>query len=404
MFTISNDIIETMLHIRRDLHRHPELSNVEKRTANQIATHLESLGLPVKRNVGGYGLVCDLPGLQRGLLVALRADMDALPIQEETGLEFSSQINGVMHACGHDGHSSILVGAMHLLLENPPPLPVRLIWQPAEETATGARAMIADGVMQGVGMIFGGHVDRRYPAGQLIVTDGPVNASTDTFKINISGKQGHGARPHEAVDAVVVGSLLVTALQTIVSREVDPAHPSVVTIGIFNAGSAPNVIAGSASLQGTIRAQDESVRQHLKKSIRRIAISIGQLHDARVEVEIQEGTPPVVNTGTAVHLARSTAIEIVGEENVLPLHTANMGGEDFAYFQCEASGCYIRYGASIPGREGYPAHSSRFDFDEAALQVGALFLAKIAHNAGEYLLAEKKSNLQAISQLDSVQE
>jgi amidohydrolase len=380
------EVYETMVGLRRDLHRHPELSLREERTAQRIARELERLGLSYRTGVGGQGLVADVPGRSPGPMVALRADMDALPVHEETGLPFSSEVPGVMHACGHDGHASILLGAAELLVRGaPPPRPVRLIWQPAEELGTGAQAMIADGVLDGVSTIFGGHLDRRYEPGVLVVTDGPVNASTDRFKIEIRGQQGHGARPHEALDAVVVGSLLVMAIQTIVSREVDPAHPSVVSVGTFQAGTAANVIAGEAVLEGTIRAQGLQVREHLNQAIERIARSVGALHGAVVELTLLPGTPPLINTPAMAGLAREAAVEVVGPERVVPLHTANMGGEDFSYFLQHVEGCYIRYGGQIPGKEGYPAHSSRFDWDEAALAAGAAWMDRVARLAGQRL-------------------
>ncbi len=381
--------LKEIVALRRDIHRHPELSGEEEQTAGRIEAALERLGL-ASRRVGGTGVVADIPGERSGPIVALRADLDALPIHEETGLPFSSATEGVMHACGHDGHSSMVYGAARLLLEGPPPpLPVRLIWQPAEETGTGAKALVAAGVLDGVGAIFGGHVDRRAGAGHLIVTDGPVNASTDVFVIDISGQQGHGARPHEAVDAIVVGCLLVTAIQTIVSREVDPAHPSVVSVGCFRAGSAPNVISGTAKLMGTIRAQEQDVRESLQRAIVRIATAVGQLHGADVTVEIRPGTPPVINPPAMTAIAREAAVDVVGADNVEPLHTANMGGEDFAYYLQEIPGCYIRFGAAVMGKEGFPAHSSRFDIDEDALGVGAAWFARVARLCGERLSGER---------------
>jgi hippurate hydrolase len=220
------------------------------------------------------------------------------------------------------------------------------------------------------------------------VTEGAVNASTDVFKIAIQGQQGHGARPHETIDAVVVGSLLVTAIQTIVSREVDPANPSVISVGRFHAGTAPNVIAGIAVLEGTIRAQDKKVRDHMQKSIVRIAQAIGKLHGAGVEIDLIPGTPPVINTQEITPVAREAALKVVGEERVLPLRTANMGGEDFSYFLDQVPGAYIRFGAQVPGREGFPAHSSRFDFDERALATGAAWFVEVAKAAGKYLEKE----------------
>ena len=346
-FGVSRELYQMIVELRRDLHRYPELSHKEERTAKRLSEQLKALGIPHRTGVSGTGVVADLPGRFSGPSIALRADTDALPILEETELPFASEQAGIMHACGHDGHSSMLVGAAAMLAQGePPPLPVRFIWQPAEEVGEGAQEMIRDGVLENVGMIFGGHLDRHYPAGTLIVTDGPVNASTDTFHIRIRGQQGHGARPHEACDAIVVASLMITALQTIVSREVDPAHPSVISVGSFHAGSAPNVIAGSAELQGTIRAQDKSVRTHLQSSISRMAQAIGQLHDAQVSVEFKFGTPSVVNTPEMAEVARAAAFQVVGPERVVALHTANMGGEDFSYYLDQVPGCYIRFGGT----------------------------------------------------------
>ncbi len=385
-FSIDPDIQRRLVDIRRDLHQHPELGWKEMRTAARICETLDELAIPYRKGIGGTGVVAEIAGRREGPSIALRADMDALPIQEETGLPFSSKVEGVMHACAHDGHTSMLLGvAMLMARDAPPPLPVRLIFQPAEETGRGARKMIEEGVLENVAMIFGGHLDRHYPTRSIIVTEGPVNASSDKFSIRIAGQGGHAARPHEAIDAVVVGSLLVMAIQTIVSREVNPAHPSVVSIGRFDAGTAGNVIAGHALLEGSIRAQDPEVREDLHRSIKRIAESVGQLHDARIQVDIKKGTPPVINRSEVTALAQRAAVQTVGEQAVRPLATANMGGEDFSYYLEQVPGCYVRYGAQIPGREGFPAHSSRFDFDEDALGIGAAYLAAVAHIAAERL-------------------
>jgi len=378
---VPTEVFENIVSLRRDLHRHPELAWQEERTAGRITEALEKIGITPTRLVG-TAVIADLPGLYAGPMVALRAEMDALPVHERTGLEFSSVNEGVMHACGHDGHSSMLVGAASLLAAaDPLPVPVRLIFQPAEEAGAGADRLIEAGVLDGVGMIFGGHVDRHYPPGVIVVSEGTVNAATHRFAIEITGKGGHGGRPHESIDAVVVGSLLVTALQTIVSREVDPANPSVVSIGSFHAGHAPNVIAGQARLEGTIRAMDLESGAQLADAVRRIADAVGQLHHAEVVVESHEGLPPLINSPEMAALAREAACEVVGDGRVVPLRTANMGGEDFAEYLEHVPGAYIRYGGQVPGREGFPAHSSRFDFDERALATGAAYLAAVARLA-----------------------
>ncbi|UVT16138.1 MAG: amidohydrolase [Nitrospira sp.] len=383
---VPQDLYDRLVAVRRELHRYPELSWQEARTAAVISAFLQRLDVRHRPNVAGTGVVADIPGEAGVPCVVLRADTDALPVQEETGLEFASVHDGVMHACGHDGHTTMLLGAAALLSRDRDlPAPVRLIFQPAEEKGTGAMAMIREGVLDGAGLIFGGHLDRHYHPGTIVVSEGPVNASSDNFTIEIIGQGAHGARPHESIDAVVVGSLMIMALQTIVSREVDPARPSVVSVGQFHAGTAPNVIAGQAKLEGTVRAQDPAVRQQLLNSVRRIAESIAQLHGAKIHIVVTEGTPPLVNHPEMATLARRAAIEAVGEANVLPLKTANMGAEDFSYYLEKIPGAYVRFGSQVPGREGYPAHSSKFDFDEEALAVGAAYYQAIAKIAGHQL-------------------
>ena len=386
---VSTGLREKLICIRRELHRRPELANEESGTARLVCRHLDELGLPYRNGVAGHGVVAGISGRVDGPMVALRAELDALPIQEETGLDFSSEVPGVMHACGHDGHMTMLLGAAELLCNgDPPPLPVRLVFQPAEEFGSGAREMMEAGVLEDVAMIFAGHLDRHYKTGTIVVSPGAVNAATDSFHIEIRGQGGHGARPHESTDTVVVGSLMVMAIQTLVSREVDPAFPSVVSVGQFTAGTAPNAIAGEALLTGTIRAQHPEVMEQLRKGITRIATSIGELHGAEISIDLEPGTPPLTNTREMTRLARKAAAEVVGRDNVTRLRIANMGGEDFAYFLEQIPGCYVRFGSQVPGRQGFPAHSSRFDFDEEALPTGAAFLATVARMAGRAVLAQ----------------
>jgi amidohydrolase len=386
MTLIPEPLKHRLIQLRRVIHEYPELSGQEANTAAVICKFLDGLAIKYRNGVAGHGVIAEIPGRAGVPYVVLRADTDALPIQEETGLDFTSVHDGVMHACGHDGHTTMLLGAAALLSEEHDlPAPVRLIFQPAEEKGTGALAMIEAGVLEGAGMIFGGHLDRHYHPGAIVVAEGAVNASSDNFTIEIIGQGAHGARPHESIDAVVVGSLMIMAMQTIVSREVDPARPSVVSVGQFNAGTAPNVIAGQAKLEGTVRAQDPVVRQQLLNSIRRIAESIAQLHGAKIQISVRAGTPPLVNTAEMARLARRAAVETVGEGNVLPLKTANMGAEDFSYYMEKIPGAYVRFGGQVPGKEGFPAHSSKFDFDEEALAVGAAYYRAVAKVAGKKL-------------------
>lgn len=389
MLKIDERLFQRLVEVRRDLHRNPELSWQEYRTADQVCSFLDDLSdVDYRRDVAGAGIVAEIDRGNSDRWVALRADMDALPVNEETELPFASSVPGVMHACGHDAHMTVLLGAAALLADQAElPAPIRFLFQPAEETGDGAKAMIEADVLQDVGMIFGGHVDRHYPVGSIVVTDGAVNASSDQFSIHIQGRGGHAARPHETVDTVVVGSLLVMAVQTIVSREINPSHPSVVTVGRFEAGTAANVIADRATLKGTVRAQDAEVRLSLESSLRRIARSIAQLHNADIDVEFKRGTPELVNQGVPVNLARGAATDVVGASHVLSMETANMGGEDFSYYLQHVPGCYVRYGSRSEERHAFPAHSSRFDVDESVLAVGASYLARIANLAGAYLAA-----------------
>lgn len=378
---VPSALVERMIALRRDLHRHPELSFREHRSMSIVSQQLDALGITHRTGVAGTGIVADLPGLGTGPRLALRADLDALPIHEETGLPFASETPGVMHACGHDGHTAMLLGAAALLKLHPPPAPVRLLWQPAEEQGSGALAMMEAGVLDDVSMIFGGHIDRSFPAGVLVVTDGCVNASTDTFRMTVIGRQGHGARPHEALDAIVVASHLVMALQSVVSRQIEPGQAAVITVGRFEAGCAPNVIAGTALLEGTIRAQRADIRDQLLAAVIRTARGVVALHGAEVHIENAQYSPPLHNQPAPTARARRAAVDIVGVDRVCELQSANMGGEDFAWYLGRIEGAYIRFGAAVG--EAHPAHSSRFDFHEDALAIGAAWYARVAHITGE---------------------
>jgi len=378
---------EKLVSIRRDFHQHPELSWHEEETAKRVCGYLDQLGVSYRPGIAKHGILAEIPGKEKGPYIALRADMDALPITEETGLEFTSLNKGVMHACGHDGHMTILLGAAEILLQEVPlPLPVRLVFQPAEEASRGALSMIEDGALENVKVIFGGHLDLNFHTGSIVVTDGAVSASTDQFQIEISGQGAHGAKPHEGTDVIVIASSIVIAIQTLVSREVDPALPCVVTVGELKAGTAHNVIAGKALLRGTIRAQHPDVRNHLAEGVERIANSICALHGAEANVDIKRGSPPLINSESLTAIAREAATEVVSAERVDRLRTAYMVGEDFSQYLEHVPGCYVRYGAQVLGVETFPAHSSRYDFDEKALPMGSGYLATVAKIAAHKVI------------------
>ncbi len=386
-----DELLAELVALRRELHQHPEVSGHERATAQRVAEAIQRLGVRCELGVGGHGVVVDLPGARQGPAVALRADLDALPIRETTQLSFASRTPGVMHACGHDGHASALVGALRLLLAGaPPPLPVRLIWQPAEETASGARAMLQSDVLRGVELIFGGHLDVSYPTGRVVATEGAVNASVDIFELEVLGGESHAARPHLGVDALVVGCHLVTALQTLVARRVPPGSAIVVSVGRFHAGSADNVLAGAAKIGGTLRAHDPALRAHVLAELQALADTVGAQSGARTTLAVEAGAPAVINRGAAVELAREAARAVTGRAP-LSLVEPNLGGEDFGYFLQHVAGAYVRFGARPPGRERvFPAHSGGYDFDESALPTAARWFAEVARRGGQWLLDPRR--------------
>jgi len=376
-------IYPRMVELRRLLHRYPELAFEEAQTARMIMEELDRLGIPYEYGGIGGGIVARIAGKSEGATVALRAEMDGLPGVETTGLPFASLNPGKMHACGHDGHMAMVLGAAALLKDDPPPGNVLLIFQPAEERGGGSRIILRSGTLSGVKAIFGGHVTGHYRVGEIMVAPGVLTAQSDGFLIRIQGRGGHGARPHEAVDAVVVAGLLIVAMQTLVSREVNPVYPSVITIGQVSAGSAPNVIAETATLRGSIRTTLPEVRKHLLEGLERMAKGIGDLHNARIEVIVNEGYPPVVNTLVESEIARRAAGKIVGEKGLVSMEYPSMGSEDFAYYLQEIPGCYVRLGARREGWEHIPLHSPAFDFDEEVLKIGAAFFDRVARDAIE---------------------
>ncbi len=371
-----------MQDIRRHIHQYPELAFEEHKTSAYIAERLTELKIPFQNNIGTTGIVATLGNDEPSLpSIALRADMDALPIAEKTGLSFTSKIPGKMHACGHDGHVAMLLGAASLLTQVELNGSVKLLFQPAEEGDGGAQKMIADGAINGVDAIFAGHIDRHFEVGELGVEPGLICAYTDEFRIEICGSGGHAAKPHETVDSIVVASLLVMSIQTLVSREVNPAFPSVVTVGKIHGGTAPNVIADLAVLEGTIRTTHPETRKTILNGLARMVKSMEDLYQAEAAITFVEGYPPVVNDPIATDVARDVASDLVGENNVKGLPNPSLGGEDFSFYLQKIPGCLIRFGARRSDLGDVPAHSPHFDFDEAVFPIGANFLAMAALRA-----------------------
>ncbi|MFB8344451.1 M20 aminoacylase family protein [Brucella cytisi] len=369
----------TFLEIRHHLHANPELSFEEEKTAAFVAEKLESWGFEVTRNVGGHGVVGRLSAGEGNRSIAIRADMDALPITEATGLTYASRAPGKMHACGHDGHTTMLLGAAEYLARTRNfSGTINLIFQPAEEAGevSGAQAMIADGLFERFpcDAIFGLHNHPGAPEGTFLTRSGPLMAAADTAFIKVLGKGGHASRPHLTVDPVMVASSLVMALQTVVSRNIDPTETAVVTVGTIHGGEATNVISESVTLGLSIRSFAPRIRDLLETRIRSLVESHVAAYGATAEIEYQRGYPVVVNSEPETEFATEVVRELVGENNVTvcPLIP---GSEDFAYFLEKKPGCFLRLGNGVSSAF---LHNPKFDFNDDNLPVGAALWARLA--------------------------
>jgi len=378
---VSAEELDRLVSTRRDLHRHPELGFQETRTAGIVASRLRELGLEPRTGVGRTGVVADFPGL--GPRILLRADMDALPLEEESSAPYASSVPGRMHACGHDGHVSIALALAARLAaaRRDGERPFRLLFQPAEEGAGGAEACANDGVLDEVGSAFGLHLWNQLPVGKIGVNRGPLMATVDEFSIEVEGPGGHGAAPHETYDPIVGAARIVEALQTIVAREISPLDAAVVTIGTIQGGSAFNVIPSLVRMTGTARSFTESAGRALPEKMERIVRGTAEAAGVRATLKYRRVNRATVNDPGMADLVIEIARRLLGPENV-ETDTRTLGGEDMSIFLDRVPGCFFFVG-SAPSGPHRPHHSPRFDFDERALAIGLEVFEAVALAAGK---------------------
>ena len=369
--------------LRRDIHRHPELGYQEFRTSELVAQRLASWGYRVTRGLGGTGVVGQLVRGQGGKRLGLRADMDALPIQEATGLPHASSHAGLMHACGHDGHTAMLLAAAkHLAEHGQFDGTLNLIFQPAEEGLGGAKKMMEDGLFEQFpcDAIFAMHNMPGFPRGQLLLREGATMASSENITITLQGQGGHGAMPHVAIDPVVAGAAIVMGLQTIVARNVPPLHMAVITVGAFQAGEANNVIPQTATLKLSVRSLDRAVRQLLNRRIRELVEAQAHSYGCQATVDFQGGYPVLVNTQPETEFARQVALELLGADQVV-LQTAPLtGSEDFAFMLEQVPGSYLFIGNGDAASGGHGAcmvHNPNYDFDDGNIAIGSAYWVRL---------------------------
>ena len=379
---LAETLAPRLIEIHRHLHSHPELSGQEYQTAAYVAGVLSSCGLQVHEGVGKTGVLGELEGQGSDpRWLAIRTDMDALPIQEMTQLDYASHNPGIMHACGHDVHTTVGLGTAMILAQLREHLPgnIRFLFQPAEEIAQGAQWMITDGAMAQVSDILSVHVFPSIPAGQIAVRYGALTAAADNLEITIVGESGHGARPHEAIDAIWIASQVITNLQQAISRTHNPLRPVVLTIGQISGGRAPNVIADRVQLQGTVRSLHPETRDRLPQWIESIIASTCQPYGARYELNYQPGVPSVQNSARLTQLIETSAQEIWGSHPVQVLPEASLGAEDFSLFLEHAPGAMFRLGVGDPDQENFPLHHPQFKVNETAIITGVLTMTYTAY-------------------------
>ncbi|MFM6107294.1 MAG: M20 family metallopeptidase [Sphaerospermopsis kisseleviana] len=380
---IANNLAPRLVEIRRHIHSHPELSGQEYQTAAFVAGVLSSSGLHVVEGVGKTGVIGELRSTHHDdRVLAIRTDMDALPIQERSGLEYASRTEGVMHACGHDVHTTVGLGTAMVMSQIADELggKIRFLFQPAEEIAQGANWMVEDGVMNNVAAIFGVHVFPSIPAGSVGIRYGALTAAADDLEIIILGESGHGARPHEAVDAIWIASQVITALQQAISRTQNPLRPVVLSIGKINGGRAANVIADKVQLLGTVRSLHPETRAQLPNWIENIVANVCNSYDAKYQVNYRQGVPSVQNDYTLTQLLQSSAEEAWSSDRVQVLPEPSLGAEDFSVYLDHAPGSMFRLGVGYKDRIiNHPLHHPQFEVDESAIITGVVTLAYAAY-------------------------
>jgi amidohydrolase len=374
---IENEIVKW----RRDFHKYPELSFEEHLTSKKIGEELKKMGMNPKMKIGKTGIVSDLK-FGEGPIIALRADMDALPMQEKSNLSFKSKHEGIMHACGHDAHMAMLLGVAKTLSEYKKDLKgtVRFIFQPAEEGKGGARYMINDGCLEGVKEIYGLHVWNYQPVGEIGVKEGPVMAAADMFYIKVKGVGGHGAAPQGTVDSIVVSAHLIQALQTIVSRNINPLDNAVITVGKINGGNNFNIIADEVLIEGTARSYTEGNRTLIKSKMNQIIEGISNTYGAKINFEYEDGYPPTINDLNCSAKVLKAAKSVVGDKASSPY--LSMGGEDFSYYLQKIPGCFFFVGSAPNPTKLFetPQHCSHFDIDEKSLLIGPSVFLNLVDN------------------------
>jgi amidohydrolase len=379
---IASNLAPRLIEIRRHIHSNPELSGQEYKTAAYVAGVLSSCGLHVQELVGKTGVVADMAGAgEDSRILAIRTDMDALPIQERSGLDFSSQQPGIMHACGHDVHTTVGLGTAMVLSQLGEALPgtIRFLFQPAEETAQGASWMIRDGAMTNVSAVFGVHVFPTIPGGAIGIRYGALTAAADDLEIIITGESGHGARPHEAIDAIWIAAQVVTTLQQAISRTHNPLRPVVLTIGQIQGGRAPNVIADQVRMLGTVRSLHPETSAALPNWIEGIVSSVCQTYGAKYELNYRRGVPSVQNDPVLTQITESAAEEAWGSNRVQILLEPSLGAEDFSLYLEHAPGTMFRLGVGFDDQPNYPLHHPQFHVNEVSIVTGVVTMAYSAY-------------------------